>query len=101
MASAEVLDGQLEMYGDLPRDAEGLCAVCFKGRENYIDVEGKFRFVDSEAVCTFGRDTKGRRLKDIATEDPGFLRWILERDFPPEVKEIANKALRREFPQAK
>jgi DNA polymerase-3 subunit epsilon len=98
-ASAEVLDDQLEMYGDLPRDVAGLCAVCLKCRENHIDVEGKFAFVDGEAVCTFGRDTKGRRLRDIATEDPGFLRWIMERDFPPEVKEIATKALDGEFPR--
>lgn len=28
--SAEVLDGQLEMYQDLPRDVSGLCALCYK-----------------------------------------------------------------------
>ncbi|MFC1901866.1 exonuclease domain-containing protein [Chloroflexota bacterium] len=98
-ASAEVLDGQLEMYGDLPCDAKGLCAVCLKGRENYIDIEGKLVWVDGEAVCNFSKDHKGHRLKDIAEENPGFLSWILDREFSPQVKDIASKALGGEFPQ--
>ena len=98
-AAARVLEGQLEMYADLPRDVAGLGGLCYELPENYIDVEGKFVWVDGEAVCTFGRDNKGRRLEDIATDNPGFLAWILERDFSPEVKEIATKALRGEFPQ--
>ena len=97
-ASAEVLDGQLEAYQDLPRDASGLCALCYEGGKNYVDAEGKFVWVDGEAVCTFGRDNKGLRLKDIAADNPGFLTWILERDFSPEVKEIVAKALDGEFP---
>jgi len=98
-AAAQVLDGQLEMYGDLPRDVAGLGGLCYAVAENFIDAEGKFAWVDGEAVCTFSRDNKGRRLEDIATENPGFLKWILEKDFSPEVKDIAAKALRGEFPQ--
>ena len=98
-ASAEVLDGQLEMYDDLPRDVSGLCSVCSAGRENYLDVVGKFVWAEGEAICNFSKDYKGRRLKDIAAESPGFLSWITDRDFSPEVKDIASKALRGEFPQ--
>ena len=98
-ASAEVLDGQLEMYDDLPRDVNGLCSVCSAGRENYLDVVGKFVWVEGEAVCNFSKDHKGRRLKDIAAESPGFLTWVTDREFSPEVKDIASKALRGEFPQ--
>jgi len=98
-AAAQVLDGQLEMYGDLPRDVVGLGGLCYVIAENSIDAEGKFVWVDGEAVCTFSKDNKGRRLKEIATENPGFLTWILARDFSPEVKEIAAKALKGEFPK--
>jgi DNA polymerase-3 subunit epsilon len=98
-AAAQVLDGQLGMYGDLPRDVAGLGGLCYVVAENYVDTEGKFVWVEGEAVCNFGRDNKGRRLEDIAVENPGFLTWILERDFSPEVKDIAAKALRGEFPQ--
>ena len=98
-AVAQVLDGQLEMYADLPRDVAGLGGLCYEIPENYINMEGKFVWVDGEAVCTFSRDNNGRRLKDIAEENPGFLTWILERDFSSEVKEMVNKALHGEFPR--
>ena len=98
-ASAEVLDGQLETYQDLPRDASGLCALCYEGGENYVDAEGKFVWVDGEAVCNFGKKHKGLRLRDIAEEDPSYLGWIAGADFSPEVQEIANNALYGEFPQ--
>jgi len=98
-AAAQVLDGQLEMYEDLPKDVAGLGGLCYAVAENYVDTEGKFVWVDGEAVCTFSRDNKGRRLKDIAIENPGFLEWILEKDFSLEVKDIVAKALRGEFPQ--
>ncbi|MFC2035742.1 exonuclease domain-containing protein [Chloroflexota bacterium] len=98
-AAAQVLSGQLEMYGDLPRDVAGLGGLCYAVAENYIDAEGKFVWVDGEAVCTFSKDNKGRMLKDITADNPGFLTWILDRDFSSEVKDIVTKALRGEFPQ--
>ena len=98
-ASAEVLMGQLEMYADLPRDVPGLCAFCAKGKENYVDDEGRFVWVEGEAVFSFGPH-EGRLLKDIASENPGFLEWMLHRDFPPDVQDIVTNALRGEFPQA-
>lgn len=98
-AAAQVLDGQLEMYEDLPRDVAGLGGLCYVVAENYVDAEGKFVWVDGEAVCTFSRENKGRRLKEIAAENPGFLAWILGKDFSPEVKEIAAKAPHGEFPR--
>ena len=98
-ASAEVLDGQLKAYSDLPREVPALCGICYRVDESYIDAEGKFIWVEGEAVCNFSREHKGCRLEDIASESPGFLTWITDRDFSPEVREIANKALRGEFPR--
>jgi len=98
-AAAEILDGQLEMYQDLPRDVSGLCALCYKVEENYVDAEGKFIWVEGEAVCNFGKKHKGSRLKNIAIEDPDYLSWIANADFSIEVKEIAINALNGEFPE--
>ena len=98
-AAAQVLDGQLEMYEDLPRDVASLGELCNPDAKDNIDADGRFVWKNGEAVCTFSKDNKGRRLKDIAIENPGFLAWILERDFSPEVKDIAEKALHGEFPQ--
>ena len=98
-ATAEILDGQLEMHQDLPRDVPELSALCYEVDENSIDAEGKFIWSEGEAVCNFGKKHKGRKLKDISIEDPGYLEWIASADFSPEVKEIASKALNGEFPE--
>jgi len=98
-AAAEVLDGQLGMYGDLPKDIAGLDALCYKIREDYIDAEGKFIWVEGEAVCNFGKKHNGRRLEEITAVDPSYLSWIIGTDFSPEVKQIAKNALNGEFPQ--
>jgi DNA polymerase-3 subunit epsilon len=98
-ASAEILNGQLETHLDLPRSVPELCGICYQSRENSVDAEGKFIWVDGEAVCTFGKKTKGIKLKDLAAQDPGFLRWIIGADFSNEVRELAKKALAGDFPK--
>lgn len=97
--SSEILDSQLDMYKDLPKDVAGLCALCYKVNENSIDADGKFIWVEGEAVCNFGKKHKGSRLKNIAIEDPDYLSWIANADFSIEVKEIAINALNGEFPE--
>lgn len=97
-ASAEVLDGQLDAYEDLPRDVPALCELCCTVGDNSIDREGKFVWVDGEAVCNFGKH-KGRRLKDIAEQVPDYLDWICRQDFSADARDIAAKALDGEFPQ--
>ena len=97
--AAEVLEGQLEMYADLPKDVKGLCAICYRVNEDNIDAQGKFMWVEGEAVFNFGKH-EGRKLKDIAAEYPDYLEWIVEKsDLSAEVKDIAFKALKGEFPE--
>ena len=48
-------------------------------------------------VVNFGKNA-GRTLRDLAENDPGFLRWILRGDFAEDVKEIASNALIGKFP---
>jgi DNA polymerase-3 subunit epsilon len=98
-ASAEILEGQLEMYKDLPRDVAGLCALCYKVEDNYIDAEGNFIWLDGEAICNFGKKHRGRKLQDIAREDPGYLSWVAGADFSAEVKKVVINALDGKFPQ--
>jgi len=98
-AAAEVLEGQLEMHEDLPRNVLGLCALCYEMGKNYVDADGKFIWVEGEVVCNFGKKYKGSKLRDIAEEDPSYLSWIASADFSPEVREIAIKALNGEFPE--
>jgi DNA polymerase-3 subunit epsilon len=48
-------------------------------------------------VINFGKK-KGESLKNLARNDPGFLRWILKSDFSSDTKDVVRKAL--ESPRA-
>ena len=87
------------MHQDLPRDVPGLCALCYRVEENYIDADGKFIWSEGEVVCNFGKKHRGRKLKDIAVDDPGYLSWIADADFSTEVKEMVINALDGESPE--
>lgn len=96
-ATWEVLKGQLAKHPELPRDVAELAAFSRNSDPDAIDSTRRFKFRDGEAVVNFGKNA-GRPLRDIAENDPGFLRWIIRSDFPEEVKEIARNALAGTFP---
>ena len=62
------------------------------GLDQDMDPEGRFRLVNGQPTVNFGRN-RGRRLKDMSREEPGFLRWILKGDFSEPVKTLAKKYL--------
>lgn len=98
-ASAEVLEGMVAEHADLPSDIPGLCAFCNEARRDYVDIEGKFKWVNGEAAFGFGMHG-GRLLTEMAEEHPDYLLWILRNDFRPDVHEIVRKALDGEFPHS-
>ena len=65
-----------------------------------VDRTRRFRWMGDEVIVNFGKFA-GRQLKDIAQNDPGFLRWIMRSDFPEEVQKIASDALIGKFPVKK
>lgn len=87
-----VLVGQLERYVELPRSVAELHDQFCAGIDQDIDPEGRFRLVNGEPTVNFGKN-RGRLLKDISREEPGFLRWILKGDFSEPVKSVARKYL--------
>lgn len=88
----EVIAGQLERYADLPRSVGELHELYCAGLDQDLDPEGRFRLVRGEPTVNFGKN-RGRKLKDISREEPGFLRWILKGDFSEPVKDIARRYL--------
>jgi len=98
-AAAEILDKQLEMHPELPRNVTDLYAVCYPVPDNYVDPDGKFIWVDGEVICNFGKRHNGRKLKEIVVEAPDYLQWIAASDFTIDVKELVNRALQGEFPR--
>ncbi|MBO5721555.1 MAG: 3'-5' exonuclease [Lentisphaeria bacterium] len=99
-ATVSVLLGQLAKHPELPREMAGLAEFSAARDADFVDSEGRLKFSGSEVVVNFGKNS-GRRLRDLAVEDPGFLRWMLRSDFSDEVKNIIQKALIGEFPVRK
>ena len=62
------------------------------GIDQDLDPEGRIRLVNGEPTINFGKN-RGRALRDMGREEPGFLRWILKGDFSEPVKTIARKYL--------
>ncbi len=99
-ATFEVLLGQLERHPELPRDMAGLAEFSDLTGPDTVDRTRRFKWVDNEVVVNFGKNA-GRTLRDLAENDPGFLRWIVRSDFSDEVRTIANDALMGKFPVRK
>ncbi len=99
-ATLEVLASQLEKHTELSRDMDELAKFCDMTDPDAIDRTRRFKWQGDIAVVGFGKNA-GRALKDVAVNDPGFLRWIIRSDFPAEVKKIAENALVGIFPERK
>lgn len=97
-AAAEVLDCQLDVHPELPRDVESLHVFCNPEVMDRIDSDGKFIWSEGEACLNFGKH-KGKRLKEIAQSTPDYLDWMVNKgEFSQETKQIASRALSGDFP---
>jgi len=96
-ASMAVLDAQLSAHTDLPKDVDGLHNFCYPLEVNWVDSEGKFIWSGEDINFGFGR-YKGKNLKDIARDDPDYLRWLSNAEFDETVRIIAKNALMGKFP---
>lgn len=97
LATVEVLEGQLQRYPDLPADVEGLHAASHPRDPSWVDGNGRLVWRSGEAVVGFGKH-RGRSLREMATQEPGYLRWIIGGDFPSDLKEICAQALQGRYP---
>lgn len=91
--SAAVLSAQLQKYGHLPRDMDGLNQYC-QERAPYDGPLGQwFRVTDDGLILRKGKH-EGRFLEEVAREDAGYLEWILRlEDTRPQVIEALKNAL--------
>lgn len=98
LAASDVLDGQLAFFADkLPRSADELAAWCATKEPGFVDCDGKLRWQGGEATFSFGK-MLGLTLRSVARDDPGFLRWVMTKDFSAEVKGLCADALKGRFP---
>ncbi|MFA4943563.1 MAG: 3'-5' exonuclease [Lentisphaeria bacterium] len=99
LAVLDVLDGQFERYPDLERDLPTLDRLSQPTRngEPLVDAGGKLKWQDGEVAIAFGQKS-GTTLRELATKDPNYLRWMLNKDFSAEVKQRVRDALAGQFP---
>ena len=64
---------------------------------NWVDSTGKIIWEGDEAAINFGKH-KGQTLREIAKVEPDFFNWIMQKDFPQDVKDIIAKAEAGQFP---
>ena len=95
-AAREVLLGQLERYPDLPLTPSDLAARF--GDKSRVDPEGKIVWRGSEATINFGKH-RGRSLRELASQEPDYLRWMAGRDFSGTIVTLVQGALEGRFPE--
>ena len=97
-ATIRVLSAQLDRYAEaLPCAPDALHAYCEDRQPSWVDAEGKIVWRGDEACWNLGRQA-GRPLRELARLERGFLKWVLERDFPADTKTIVQDALAGRFP---
>lgn len=97
LATINVLEGQYKKYSDLPRDITALNDYCNPRDPTWADQSGKLKWVNGEVTINFGSKL-GSKLRDLAQKDVGFLRWMLDKNFPRDTTEIISNALKGKFP---
>jgi len=111
-ATVEILEAQMAKYSALakeqlpegvekcPSTLQELNDFCNQRPPDAIDPDARFKWKEGEPVVGFGRNA-GVLLRQIAVENPDFLRWMIKADFSDAAKKIASDALKGEFPVRK
>ena len=80
MATYEVLEAQIERYGDIGSTVEELAE--FSSTGPLVDFAGRLSLNDKgEEIFTFGK-YKGRVVEEVFKSDPSYYSWIMNGDFP-------------------
>jgi len=87
LATYEILLAQINKYDEINNDVEFLSKFSTRGNKS-IDIAGFIKLNDeNKEIITFGK-YKGRTIKDIYDENPGYFSWINQAEFPLYTKKI-------------
>jgi|JI10StandDraft_1071094.scaffolds.fasta_scaffold27462_3 DNA polymerase-3 subunit epsilon len=87
-ATGRVLAGMLRSFGLDEHDWRGVAGVCDPQRPSWVGPSRHLQWQGERVVLAFGKHS-GTPLSQI---DPGYLRWMAEKDFPAHVGIICKKA---------
>ena len=89
VATWEIIRAQMQKYTDLPEDIDGLHKLT--GQDLLADLAGRLVFNDKgEVIFNFGKH-KGRTVKDVLLNEPGYYNWMMEGDFPQQTKNVMSR----------
>lgn len=92
-ATGRVLAGMLRAFNLDGQDWSQIANVCDPGRASWVGPSRHLQWRDEVIVLGFGKHG-GTPVHELASgPDRSFLRWVLERDFPPHVSEVCRAAL--------
>ena len=96
LATIKVFEGQIARYDDLGTNAKEIALFCKDPK--WVDSTGRIHWINQEASLAFSKK-KGKSLRQLAQSDKGMLKWILNNNFPQDVKDIVQDALEGKFPK--
>ncbi len=89
MATWAVLKAQIERYEDLPNEIDGLHRM--SGQNNLADLAGRFIKNDQEEILfNFGKH-KGKTVKQVLKDEPGYYKWMMDGDFAQQTKNVLTR----------
>ncbi len=92
-ATAQVFCGMMNLFQATDFSWDELASLSNPYRRSWIGPSHHFQWRSGIAIIAFGKHS-GKTLSQLALEENGgYLRWIVERDFPEHVKSVAAKAL--------
>jgi len=89
VATWEIIRAQMSKYQDLPQEIEGLHKLT--GQDLLADLAGRLVFNDKgDVIFNFGKH-KGRTVKDVLLNEPGYYNWMMDGDFPQQTKNVLSR----------
>jgi DNA polymerase-3 subunit epsilon len=89
MATWAVLKAQIERYEDLPNEIDGLHRM--SGQNNLADLAGRFiKNEQEEILFNFGKH-KGKTVKQVLKDEPGYYKWMMDGDFAQQTKNVLTR----------
>jgi DNA polymerase-3 subunit epsilon len=86
LATYEVLEAQIERYGDIGDSVEQLAEFSTHGA--VADFAGRIAYNEQgEEIFTFGK-YKGEKVEDIFRKEPSYYSWMMNGDFPLYTKKV-------------
>lgn len=92
-ATQEVFMAQLQRYKTLDNNIQALADFSRQGDNKLLDFAGRLAINENdEAMYNFGKH-KGKTVKEVHEEEPGYYGWIMNANFPLYTKKVLKNAM--------